>query len=156
MYQSSSALKTATLDASSSDAMLNEGGFALATGCDATTVPAGLVDAHMAWPEVFGHALPMPQLVRVPAAPRELPYRSWDRAAGKRLIDFMETDRARERDVFGLASRMDTHMNRTGPQVWWYWPTLSVTAAVAIGAFVFAVSVSDLGAGIALMLRKLI
>lgn len=157
MYQSDSDLKTATLDTSSSDAMLNEGGHIQVDGRrEATTVPAGLADAHLAWPEVFGDALPMPRLVGVEVALGGLPYRPWDRAAVKRLADFMEADRLRDRVVFGLLPRIDTHMNRVGPNVWWYWPVIAVSAAAAIGGFVFAVSASGLGAGIALMLRQLI
>lgn len=50
----------------------------------------------------------------------------------------------------------ETHMNRSTGNIWWYWPTIMGTSATSITILIYLTSVSHMGAGIALMLHKLI
>lgn len=49
-----------------------------------------------------------------------------------------------------------THMNRSAGTIWWYWPALTSASAMSITVLIYLTSVSHMGAGIALMLHKLI
>jgi hypothetical protein len=50
----------------------------------------------------------------------------------------------------------ETHMNRSAGNIWWYWPAIMFTSAISITVLIYLTSVSHMGAGIALMLHKLI
>ena len=50
----------------------------------------------------------------------------------------------------------ETRMNCLAGNIWWYWPTIMLTSATSITVLIYLTSVSYMGAGIALMLHKLI
>jgi hypothetical protein len=50
----------------------------------------------------------------------------------------------------------ETHMNRSAGNIWWYWPVVMSASAMSITVLIYLTSVSHMGAGIALMLHKLI
>jgi hypothetical protein len=50
----------------------------------------------------------------------------------------------------------ETHMNRSTDNIWWYWPAVMSISAMSITVLIYLTSVSHMGAGIALMLHKLI